>query len=604
MKRYRIPAVLLALMLLVSFCTACTQSGEDAQTAAGVSTGDTSSETNESTASENRAAGGTSTKTGTTVQASQLSYTASEQDSKTEWDEDAVQVTLADSGIAVQGNGAKVNGSIVTISAPGTYVLGGTLSNGQIVIDAAKTAKVQLILNGVTIANKSGAPIYASAADDVTITLSAGTTNSLTDGASDFAYADKVNEEPDAALFAKCDLTMNGTGKLVVNAGFNNGIGTKDDLLLVSGSYEITAANHAIRGRDSVTILDGSYILSAGSDGIQANNDEDGTKGWILLQGGTFRINSVHDGIQAETALTVKGGKYTITAGGGHTNSQAAEESFKGIKAAADILISGGGLTVDSRDDSIHSNGNISITGGTLTLSSADDGIHADDTVTIENGSIRIATSYEGVEGAQVNMNGGTLDINASDDGINAAGGSGNGTDGGMGGRFGRDSFASGGGNYSLHVTGGEITLNAGGDGLDSNGSITIAGGKLEVIINSTPDNGALDCDGTLTLTGGNVIYGGSGLESSPGDSSTQSYVYAENVPAAAHVTVMKDGKTLISYTAAKALTYLALSAPGISKGESYTVSIGDSESTITAGTGGGHSMGGPGGNQGGFGWW
>jgi len=522
------------------------------------------------------------------------------------WDAStATNVALNGAGIEVSGSGASAQGGVLTISKGGTYVLSGTLTDGQVVVNAPKTDTVKLVLNGADITSGTNAAIYASQVDNLTIILADGTQNIVTDAQS-YTYADTAAEEPDAAIFCKNDMTIGGGGSLTVNASFYNGIGTKDDLVILGGTYNITAANHGIRGRDSLTVLDGSFTINAGNDGLQSNNDKDTAKGWISLEGGSYNITAAHDGIQAETVLSVSGGEYNILCGGGSTATPAASadstesDSCKGLKAGGDLAVSGGTFDIDSADDAIHSNANIAISGGTFTLASGDDGIHADADLSVTGGRINITRSYEGLEGATMTIADGVINIVATDDAINAAGGN----DGdAQPGRFGKDSFASAGA-YYVNITGGEITFTAGGDGIDSNGDITISGGTITALIHSTPDNGALDCDGTLTVTGGTIVYGGTGVGRTPGSDSAQSYIHvSDGVSAGAEISIQKDGATLFSFTPAIDCQYLAFSSPDITSGESYEVYSGGSLlATAEAGTGGsGMGMGGRGGGGGGM---
>ncbi len=517
-------------------------------------------------------------------------------DLKDTWDESAAtMVNLQGTAIAVDGAGAIGAGSILTIDAAGTYVLSGTLNDGQIVINATKDDEIHLVLDGVDITNLSGAPIYAPQCDKLIVTLAEGTTNSLTDGGENFAYAESADKEPNAALFCKDDLTINGTGSLQVAAGFQNGIGSKDDLLIVSGNISIKAADHGIRGNDSVTVLNGAIEITSNGDGIQTNSTEDAEKGWIIIEDGNFKIHSGHDAIQADTSLCINGGSFELTAGGGSTKTapeNAESDSYKGLKAEGDIQITAGSIVIDSLDDSIHSNGSIIINGGTLELAAGDDGIHADKDLTINSGVINVNGSYEGLEGSNVYITDGEIAVVSSDDGINAAGGSDGATTGGM---FGPDRFG-GNGDYSIQISGGNVTVTAGGDGLDSNGTITISGGRILSIINSTPDNEALDCDGEVAITGGTVIYGGTGTGAAPGADAAQSYVYVTGISAGKEVSVKKDGQTILSFIPEQDCQYLILTSPDIVKGGSYEVYSADTLlSTVTAGEGGstGHGFGG-----------
>lgn len=505
--------------------------------------------------------------------------------------DDSTKIVLNKSGIKIDGDGVSVSGNIITISTAGTYVISGTLTDGQIIIDANKNDVIQLVMNGVTLSNSQSSPIWAKKASQVIITLSDGTENYITDGIN-YVYAEG-EDEPSAAIFSKTDLLINGTGNLTVIGNYNNGIASKDDLIIASGNITVEAVSDAIRGKDCVIIYDGTINLASGNDGIQSNNIDDPEKGYVAIYGGTITINAGNDGIQAESSVMVNDGIINIKTGnvsGITVNGDS--NSYKGIKCSGDILFTDGTFTIESQDDTIHANGNIIINGGTFTLTSGDDGIHADGDLYVNDGDITIPSCYEGLEASNIYVIGGTIYLNSSDDAINAAGGS----DGSGGGGFGRDMFRSG-GNYAINISGGTIYAIGKGDGFDSNGSITISGGEIVMLINSTPDNGAMDCDGAFTITGGIVIYGGTGTGHT--DTSKQSYVYISNVPEGAEVSVRQNGNELTSFTAEIACSQLVITTPDVVTNSSYDIYINESKTTtVTAGTGARSGMGGWGGGR------
>lgn len=515
---------------------------------------------------------------------------------ETTWSANATLISLSDSGISVEGSGVTVNDSIVSINKAGTYVLSGKLSDGQVVLEATKDDTIQLVLNGAEITSLSSSPLYAMQSEELIITLADGTQNSLTDGGLNFKYADQVEKEPNAALFSKDDLTINGNGALIVNGGFNNGIGSKDNLLIESGEITVNAANHALRGNDSVTILSGRLILTAANDGIQTNNSEDSSLGYVLIEAGEISINAGHDGIQADSAVRINGGNLTIKTAS-LSSSDSDSDSYKGIKAGTLISISDGTFSIESADDGIHSNGDISISGGVFEIATGDDGIHAEGDLTISDGVFTVSQSYEALEAAHIFISGGEFDLVASDDAINAAGGD----DTATGNPWGMGGFGAA-GNYSIKISGGKIRFMAGGDGLDSNGTIELSGGEMIGIINSSADNGAIDADGSVTFNGASLIYGGTGIGAVPGTDANQSYLFlSSGISARKELTVIKDDKTLMSFTPDTDLRYLVFSSPDILAGESYEVhSAGTLLTTVTAGEGGGGRMpGNPGGGQG-----
>lgn len=327
---------------------------------------------------------------------------------------ESVVISLADNGSSCESDAVSITENTVTIKEEGTYILSGSLSNGMVIVEAEDTDKIQLVLNGVSISSSQSAALYVRSADKVYVTTVSGTENSL-EHSGTYTAIDENNI--DAAVFSKSDLTFNGEGMLTVTAQEGHGIVSKDDLVLTSGTYVITSASHGISGKDSVRIANGSYTIVSGKDGIHGENTEDSSLGFVYLAGGTFDIKSQQDGISASSWLQAEDGTYTILTGEGSASVQnqndgdrksmeqtAQEEtdedttSIKGMKAATQMVLKGGTYTIDAEDDTFHSNGNLAIHGGTYTLSSGDDGIHADSNVTISGGTIDVAKSYEGIE--------------------------------------------------------------------------------------------------------------------------------------------------------------------------------------------------------------
>lgn len=526
----------------------------------------------------------------------------------------AVTVTLSDSGIT--GSGVAINGSTVTITKEGTYLFTGTLTNGQICVNAPKDAKVQIVLSGAHVNCTGGAALYVVQADKVFVTLQENSVNSLS-SRGEFVNTD--DNKVDAAAFSKSDLTFNGTGSLTVECENGHGIVGKDDVKITSGSYTVTSAKQGITGKDSLRIADGTFTVDAGTDALHSKNEDEG-KGYIYISGGTFDLKSGNDGLDAAGNVQIEGGTFKIYSGqgsasvqhnqsgwgggfnpwGGGSTSASTAESMKGIKSASSILITDGSFEIDSSDDALHSNGDVSISGGTFTLATGDDGIHADNTVSVSGGSVNIIKSYEGIEGKTVSISGGEITLVASDDGLNASGGN----DGsGMAGPFGGGFGGMGGGNGVITISGGTIHVNAAGDGIDSNGSLTVSGGTVYVDGPENSGNGALDYDASATITGGTVVALGASGMAQNFSSATQGSILASingTAPAGTVVTLSDStGKELVSYTSQKTFQCMVISCPELEQGKTYTLTVGTSSTQITLEnliTGGGGGMGGPGG--------
>lgn len=520
----------------------------------------------------------------------------------------AVSIALSDT-VGESGSGFSLKDGILTVTDGGVYVLSGSLSDGRILVNAPKK-DVVLVMNGVDVTCSYGAPLYIYKSSGTTVYLNAGTENKLTDGSS-YTFADALSsadaEEPNACLYSKSDLVLAGEGKLTVQANYRNGITGKDTLRIENAELVVTAANNGINGKDFCVIQNAEITVNAVGDAIRSTNDSDSTLGYIIVSDSTLVLDAGEDGIQAETALVMRGGSCRIRSGGGSTKTLSANASAKGLKAGSAIRLLSGTYVLDCCDDAVHSNGSVEIRDGSYTITTGDDGVHADETAEIFGGEIVIEDSYEGVEGANVSISGGTLHITAADDGINAAGGADQSGFGGRPGFPGGDNFGTSSKSYSIEISGGVVYVNAAGDGLDSNGSLTVSGGEVYVSGPTDNGNGALDFDGTGTITGGIVVaVGSSGMAQNFGTNSTQGSILLSFSSYSTEPVVVTDGEgnVLASYTPEKRYNCVVVSAPGLVAGGTYTVSAGGKSQSVTldsliyggsSGAGGGMPGGRPG---------
>lgn len=692
-------------------------------------------------------------------------------------------------------NGVSISGNIITITKEGTYVLSGALSEGQIIVDA-DSAKVQIVLDNADITCASSAAIYVKNADKTFITLAEGSENILMNTAEYEAIDDN---NIDAVIFSKDDLTLNGKGTLTINSEYGHGIVSKDDLKLVSGTCNITAKKHALSGKDSVRIAAGTYNLTSGKDGIHSENADDDEKGFVYIASGDFTIESTGDGIDASYVVQIDDGDFDITAGGGaenatkthndvpgggpggdmgggasggdkpsgeapsgeapsggpssdgdsgkqtgqtppdkpdgdsfdgsrpdekasdnadsltsqtppdksgkdtsdgqqfdknsqskdtadsttassassdtgsksasstsldddsenasstssdadstnasSTSSDTDSTSTKGIKSDGALYVNGGTFTINSADDSFHSNSDITINAGTYTISSGDDGMHADSALLVNGGNITVTESYEGLEGLNITINDGKIDITASDDGINAAGGNDQSGFGGMGGDgfkgmqapnsapdaaqksddtsgnpsdntqksddtsdtdqttgniivaaqksddtsdTAQDTDTASEDEMWMVINGGYVHVLAGGDGLDSNGDLTINGGEVYVDGPSDNGNSAIDYGdkSAFYINGGTVVaVGSSGMAEDVSSNSKQQVAFVKlDSQADAGDVILKDadGNEIISYTAQKKYDCVIISTADLQAGQTYTLSASGSESEVS----------------------
>lgn len=470
----------------------------------------------------------------------------------------------------------------------------------------------------------------------------------------DIAAATESKEASGGALQSKADLKIKGKGSLTVLGYLNNGIHCTKDLKIKNGNISVTALGHGIKGKNSVTVSGGTVTVTSGKDGITSDETENEEKGFVTIEDGEIIITSVGDGVSAETTLTVTGGVISIISGGGSANAQQKTDnmrgwwdfdnsasddnsvSCKGLKAGKALVISGGSITIDAQDDALHTDGDMTISGGECILSTGDDGAHAALSLTVLDGKITVLTSYEGLEANQITLAGGELDITASDDGINANGGS-DGFSGGFGGGFGGGRGGMGGsfsgrrndtnnqngdmtppdGNAPsgnpptmpgqdaadstttddttdkqpvLLITGGKITVNADGDGLDSNGDLRVEGGDITINGPANGGNGALDIGtengGVGFISGGTLIaLGASSMAENFGSTSTQCvFLVTMNSFGAGETITITDSQGNVLYTGVtvKSANSVVFSSADLVVGETYTVTIGSNSATVT----------------------
>ena len=366
------------------------------------------------------------------------------------YDEVTGTVEFTDSNISVAGTNITVTDNTVKITAAGTYVLSGN-GKATVIVEADSDSKVQLILNNLTLTDADNAAILIAQADKVFITLPDNTVNTISDVSGYKVIYD--NSEVDGAIFSKDDLTVNGTGTLIVKGNNSHGIVCKDELTICGADIQITSGNTGINVNDSVKIINASITVTAGTDGIKADNSTDNTKGFIYLNDSLLNITAGDKGLQSTQA----------------------------------ILIDSGTISISSKDDGFNSNNYLVINDGNITVKSSDDAIHADYILEINDGTVTV-NAAEGLEATLVNINGGDVTINASDDGINGA-------------------KKISGITPAVTINGGTLTINMGQgdtDAIDSNGNLYINGGYITITAQSP-----FDYDGTGQLNCGTVIVNG-----------------------------------------------------------------------------------------------
>lgn len=474
-------------------------------------------------------------------------------------------ITFAEDQVQCDSQNIEIKENTVRIKKEGTYILRGNWTDGMVIVDAGKKEKVQIVLDGVSINSKTSAPIYILQADKVFLTMAENTENSLSNGGT-FTAIDDNNI--DAVIFSKDDLTLNGNGTLTIASPAGHGIVGKDEVTITGGTYEITSASHGIVGKDNVCLTNASVTIAAGKDGIHSENKDDSSLGFVYIQNGTYEITAEGDGISAGANLRIEDGTFSILTGGGSEN--AAKKSsddwgnFGGGPGmgnpgmggndpgrgndpgsrpdgkepdgkGTDASIPNDGLNMVSADmeqldnteeestsiKGIKAATNLAIDGGTFTIDSADDGVHSNGNLTVKGGNLTIKTGDDGFHADEtLTIQDGTILITESYEGIEG---------------------------LHVKIEGGDITLTATDDGVNaaggtdsseadglrggdqfggpgqkemgsssSNGTICISGGNLHI----TASGDGMDANGTLEISGGMIVVSGP----NQGDTATLDY--------------------------------------------------------------------------------
>lgn len=490
---------------------------------------------------------------------------------------EAVKITLNKTTATVSGSGVKADGSTITITEEGVYIVSGTLEDGQIIVDASDSDKVQIVLDGVHINCKTNAAIYVREADKVFITLAENSSNTL-GGGNEYTQID--DNTVDGVIFSKSNLVCNGTGSLTIEADYKHGIVSKDDLVITGGTYKIAAADNGITAKDQIKILNGSFDIDAANSAVKAKNTDDAELGNIYIAGGIF--------------------------------------------------------TIEAEQDGFHATGSIVVDDGTITVNSGDDGFHAELDTVIHGGTILVEKSNEGLEGKRVVVNGGDITVNASDDGANAAGSgdddsnaASSNNDSSAAVNSGDDSSISGaadgkeppqmppdtengsdmqpsqdfdpenapsGGNAPQNFDPGNAPSDGdapqkmqGGPGGGGNSElyIKITGGTTIVYGPTSDGDSALDYDGSAIVTGGTLAaIGSAGMTESFDEASTQpviTYYCTETQSADTIITLTdSDGSALFTVTPEKAYASIVLTCPEMKLDATYTLAAGTDNEEIT----------------------
>ncbi len=522
----------------------------------------------------------------------------SDRDQDPSYDEsEATSITLSDDGTTATGSGVEVDGSTVTITSAGTYVISGSLSDGRLVVDA-DGEKVQLVLNGASISSSSATALYVRNADKVFLTLADGSSNAISSTGEDVTEDD---HNLDGAIWSHDDLTINGAGSLEVSSTCGHGVVSKDDLTLVSGTVSVTAAVDALQAKGDLAVGGGSWTLAAGDDGMHSDSD-------LVIVDGTIDVTQSYEGLEGATVTIAGGTSNVISSDDGINASGVDNEEDEGATSEQDAQGEAGGGTGGPQGENgaeppaQTGEANAEATTGAPEPPSGNapsDQANGNESSEAANTDGNASEQSMGEPPAQTGDSQAPSDMGEAPTGQEPGQGGGD-----MGGGMDEDDETA-----YVYICGGTLTINAEGDGIDSNGDLLISGGDIYVEGPTGDGDGALDYAGTGQISGGSIIaLGSTGMAQSLEATGDQGVMLVTISGEAGSTVTLSDaaGNQLTSYTATKSYACAVISCAGIAQNSSYTLSNGSQTvevtmdsaaySDVTGGQGGAMGQGGQGG--------
>jgi hypothetical protein len=476
------------------------------------------------------------------------------------WDASkVVKINFQGSKIDVDSKNVEVNGSKITIVSSGTYELSGTLTEGQIIVNSSGI--VRLLMNNVHISNSTTAPIYIYDAKRAIIILPEGTNSTVSDGVDYIITADSLN----SAIYSTDYLAIYGEGALTVNGNYNSAISSRDELIIESGTLNVSSVGPAIKGKDMLIINGGDFTINSSGDALKSDKEFVANEGFIEINGGKFNIVSLRDAITAVTDIRIKGGDFNITTGGGSEIERDTTISTKGIKCGNRIAISAGTFKVNSSDNAIDASNHLLISGGQFELSSSNKPLDSDSTLTFTAGKIDILKAVKGISSHKIYLLGGEVSVNSRNDCLKAT--------------LGQDLTTNDG--SLIIIDGTNLYLDTEkGDALDSNGSIVINSGVVVVQGSSSLSDDAIKYRAGFNVVGGVVVASG-GASYMPDNTSTLNSVgikFNSLIVPGMYVNIQDElGKSILTYRLDKLAYYMVITHQDLKINSTYSVYTGGS---------------------------
>ncbi len=450
--------------------------------------------------------------------------------------------------------------NVITIAQPGYYRFVGTLSCGSIVAEA--DGNVRIILDGVRLTGKDGAPIRFYNKGQKVVTFAEEKENIVSAPAS-VSDSNQNRENPSCAIYSESELTLNGKGTGEINGKKERAIVCRSTLKIKTVELEIRSKTDAVTAMN-VVIKNTSLVIdsTAGSAIIAERYGFLTKEGYVVISDSDVRAVSAFDAISATDLVYVTGSDSFLSICSGNGSSSVLYDeiySRKGIVSGGCVCIEEGGVYIDSLDDSIKCSGETLLSGGFLTASTKKTAVNSVLTE-IKGGRTEIARSSVGIKGCRLSLSDGSVKITSNENGINLSAINGN------------DSACA------LVMKGGYVDVSTCGTCIKTDGKILVSGGSLWCDSSPAPSEPAVIANEGFRTDGGRImIIAGLGMIQTPVKQSMQDSVtisFKRGISSHSTVSLKYDDVVLFSREVVNKVGSLFFTCPNFSRDYDCSLAI------------------------------
>lgn len=450
--------------------------------------------------------------------------------------------------------------NVITIAQPGYYRFVGTLSCGSIVAEA--DGNVRIILDGVRLTGKDGAPIRFYNKGQKVVTFAEEKENIVSAPAS-VSDSSQNRENPSCAIYSESELTLNGKGTGEINGKKERAIVCRSTLKIKTVELEIRSKIDAVTAMN-VVIKNTSLVIdsTAGSAIIAERYGFLTKEGYVVISDSDVRAVSAFDAISATDLVYVTGSDSFLSICSGNGSSSVLYDeiySRKGIVSDGCVCIEEGGVYIDSLDDSIKCSGETLLSGGFLTASTKKTAVNSVLTE-IKGGRTEIARSSVGIKGCRLSLSDGSVKIISNENGVNLSAINGN------------DSVCA------LVMKGGYVDVSTCGTCIKTDGKILVSGGSLWCDSSPAPSEPAVIANEGFRTDGGRImIIAGLGMIQTPVKQSMQDSVtisFKRGISSHSTVSLKYDDVVLFSREVVNKVGSLFFTCPNFSRDYDCSLAI------------------------------